>query len=306
MSGISSKAAGTLQNKNLFLNKELQSKEFSDDSGLELYDFSARNYDPQTGHFPNPDALSEKFYQWSPYNYSFNNPIRFSDPTGMAPDGWYKDKYGELEYDTKINSQADLDKAKIKGTFIAQTVSFTSADGSIFNGDAKGNISIKTSEGRTINSTYKDAYLDHAEEAVSVDFWSKQNAGKTKGEIINQRGNASKTSANSQLGGPDLRYVFDPVENKVIDMRHMLIVGSYVEEAQLGIEIIQKIGGLKSAFQPQDIFSNKIGKIFDRNFENSNGLWNLIFPNDPKKYVDRLTNFLKASGHTEDPHIFFK
>ena len=86
--GISSKSAGKLQNKNLYNGKELQSKEFSDGSGLELYDFSARMYDQQLGRFPNPDALAESFYQWNPYHYSYNNPIRFGDPTGMAATDW--------------------------------------------------------------------------------------------------------------------------------------------------------------------------------------------------------------------------
>lgn len=32
-----------------------------------------------------PDPLSEEFSSWSPYNMSFNSPIKFADPSGMAP-----------------------------------------------------------------------------------------------------------------------------------------------------------------------------------------------------------------------------
>ena len=82
MAGISSKAAGTLQNKLKFNGKELQSAEFSDGSGLEEYDYGSRFQDPQIGRWTTADPLGEKFFDMSPYNYAANNPVINIDPDG--------------------------------------------------------------------------------------------------------------------------------------------------------------------------------------------------------------------------------
>lgn len=86
MAGISSKAVGKLENRNKYNGNELQSKEFSDGSGLEFYDFNARTYDQQIGRFiqidPETEFLQESF---SPFHFGYNNPIRYGDPDGRIP-----------------------------------------------------------------------------------------------------------------------------------------------------------------------------------------------------------------------------
>jgi RHS repeat-associated protein len=86
MAGISSKALGKLDNKRGFNGNEIQNKEFSDGSGLELYDFNARTYDQQTGRFIQVDPLTDEGDQetLSPYHFSNDNPIRYSDPDGKC------------------------------------------------------------------------------------------------------------------------------------------------------------------------------------------------------------------------------
>jgi RHS repeat-associated protein len=90
MAGISSKALsfGTPENRKGFNGNEIQNKEFTDGSGLDVYDFNARTFDQQIGRFLQIDPLFEDQQEsLTPYHFSYDNPIRFNDPDGRSPDG---------------------------------------------------------------------------------------------------------------------------------------------------------------------------------------------------------------------------
>lgn len=59
-------------------------KELDEETGLYLY--GLRYYDPRTSIWLSVDPLAEKFPNWSPYVYTYNNPLNYIDPTGMGPD----------------------------------------------------------------------------------------------------------------------------------------------------------------------------------------------------------------------------
>jgi RHS repeat-associated protein len=92
-------------------------KEEQTELDLGWLDYGLRMFDPSLARWMVIDAWSMKYNSWSPYNYAFNNPIRFSDfmglgpeqktgPTGMTETQVYSsDEVGKKETVTKVTQE---------------------------------------------------------------------------------------------------------------------------------------------------------------------------------------------------------
>lgn len=77
-------------------NYKFTGHELDDEAGLNIYHMNARGMDPVTGRFMQIDPLANMFPGWSSYSYAFNNPIGYTDPTGMAPLSTHTDSLGNV------------------------------------------------------------------------------------------------------------------------------------------------------------------------------------------------------------------
>jgi hypothetical protein len=64
---------------------DVENKKIVGDIIIDSLNVDAQPIGDAPGRWMSPDPLSEEFPSWSPYNMSFNNPIRFVDPDGRAP-----------------------------------------------------------------------------------------------------------------------------------------------------------------------------------------------------------------------------
>ncbi|MCH8558769.1 MAG: RHS repeat-associated core domain-containing protein [Balneolia bacterium] len=65
---------------------------FEQEGDLEIYHAQARMYDPAIGRFMGVDAMRSEYPTINPYHYTLNNPLIYTDPTGMyvvSRDGTY-------------------------------------------------------------------------------------------------------------------------------------------------------------------------------------------------------------------------
>jgi RHS repeat-associated protein len=187
--GLSTKAIkfNYKENRLKFNGKELQSKEFSDSSGLEWEDYGARMYDPQIARWMVIDPLAEKSRRWTPYNYTYDNPIRFIDPDGMGAETII------------IKGSSEFQQAALKNLQkLTNTPLVIQEDGTVVQADKTGNNDepITTDPGTNISKD-KPEGTDLVNQAIN----SSKVISITESNGSNQTVGSNKEDANQKMDG---------------------------------------------------------------------------------------------------------
>jgi RHS repeat-associated protein len=143
MAGISSKAAGKLENKFKY-----NGIEHNTDFDLNMYDAFYRNLDPQIGRFWQIDPEAESLEDYSPFASMYNNPISIVDPLGD-----FGSRFGAWLHKV-FNGGGTIGENKY-GEFYVQKNSATE-DGSVI-------VSLTYGKGRDMYSNAREALARDAE-----------------------------------------------------------------------------------------------------------------------------------------------
>ncbi|WP_121667978.1 SpvB/TcaC N-terminal domain-containing protein [Mesonia aquimarina] len=140
-------------------------KELDEETGN--YYYGARYYDPKWSMWLSVDPLAEEIPSWSTYAYTFQNPINFTDPTGMMGEGTEDDYLlNENGTFTLLNKTETADRVFNK-------------DGDFVELEYDGQIKDKKKYGNS-------SYLKISDESVSMEAFEffAENSNVEWGEVI--------------------------------------------------------------------------------------------------------------------------
>ncbi|WP_304344205.1 RHS repeat domain-containing protein [Chryseobacterium koreense] len=246
------------------------------DEATELYYYGARYYDPRTSIWLSVDPLAEKFSGWSPYNYAFQNPVKFVDPDGREPIpsqagvilGFIKflnntrSKMGTLTGSQGHNAMMRLGRTEMNWAHLRPEPMTTNP----FN----------ISKDKYIYTT-KGGWLDMAH----FMFY----AGKAY-DYKQQKESAQKAiSEMSKAGG----YAGMGISADLIKTANMNPVGEAVQDGYRQ-EMSDRFVAGHSAYSYEDLPSDKLGAEFGANYYN---------PNSKLSLGEQLLNYVNSLGATD-------
>lgn len=204
------------KNNYLYNNKELQNQTLSS-TFFGMYDYGARYYDPVIGRWGSVDPMAEKSRRWSPYNYCYDNPLRFIDPDGKKVENPNNYVLSNKNLIKKIK-EFDLAVAKLSGKSVSSfTITVTGGDrykkgDKIFSSTTNSEIKNSASKSKHLQSEGATA-VDLATSDISYDIL--KNAAKEAGFRIDPSGSYDDGHIHIDLA--DTKYKSDYLKDDKIN-----------------------------------------------------------------------------------------
>src|SRR5690606_28552299 len=86
---------------------KFNAKEFDAETGW--YYYGARYYSPKFNLMLSVDPMYDLYPSFGPYAYTLQNPVRYTDPTGMTTEDWVLKSDNTLVYDSRVTDQASAE-----------------------------------------------------------------------------------------------------------------------------------------------------------------------------------------------------
>jgi RHS repeat-associated protein len=220
MAGISSKAAGKLENKRKF-----NGIEYENSFDLNIGEAFFRTHDPQIGRWWQIDPKGEKYLNLSPYSAMGNNPISIKDPLGDILNGEDKksantllntivgsfmgDKFKQLNSLFKIGKDGKTFSSISKKEFKSATSKLSPDEKALATGYFKAINSKETNSVQFINS--KDKLTLSMYKGLGIDKNATEIAeNKTGADFLKNYGGGAN---NTKSGGTYTLIVGDAAES---------------------------------------------------------------------------------------------
>ena len=156
-------------------------------------------YMPDIGRWMSLDPLSEEFSDWTPYRFGFNNPIAFSDPTGMLED-WYEDADGSYVYDAELTKDNASSKLNSDQKYLGESVNVTLLN----NGNNVGNMHLGSDGGVSFTGSWADSgVINSASIGTSIGNVAVYDIGLANGAKVYGADTFSYQNGATNLNGTD-------------------------------------------------------------------------------------------------------